>query len=54
MSLSSHFASMSGCGKVQDSSGCLSRRYELHADLNLLDTVSARNLLPAEIVQKKN
>lgn len=53
VSLSSYFASMSGPGNVQDSSGCLSRRYELHADLNLLDTVTARNLLPAEIVQKK-
>lgn len=53
VSLSSYFASMSGPGNVQDSSGCLSRRYELHADLNLLDTVRDRNLLPAEIVQKK-
>lgn len=53
VSLSSYFASMSGPGNVQDSSGCLSRRYEFHADLNLLDTVRDRNLLPAEIVQKK-
>lgn len=53
VSLSSYFASMSGPRKGQDTSGCLSWRYELHADLNLLDTVSARNLLPAEIVQKK-